>query len=181
MEPLKYRIDLNKLLPFNPVTVECGVAEGNLSRHICEFWKPQLHYCVDNWATIEGVTGDGNFPQEWHDMNLAITKWKLYNYRHLVKYLKGPSWRMAQHVQDESVDLVYLDAGHYYEAVKMDLEAWWPRLKPGGVMAGHDFSNPAYGVEQAAREFAQREGINLVIIPEDKAEDAGFYFIKPKK
>jgi hypothetical protein len=41
---IKYRKDLNKLLPQNPVTCEVGVAEGFFSRDILELWKPSHHY-----------------------------------------------------------------------------------------------------------------------------------------
>ena len=38
------------------------------------------------------------------------------------------------------VDFVYVDARHDYCGCKEDIELYWPLLKPGGVMAGHDFS-----------------------------------------
>ena len=54
-----------------------------------------------------------------------------------------------------SLDFVYLDARHDYEGIKEDLNAWWPLLKQGGLIAGHDFvedgvnSAGLFGVQRA--------------------------------
>ncbi|CAE7208128.1 unnamed protein product [Symbiodinium pilosum] len=41
--------------------------------------------------------------------------------------------------QDGSLDLVYIDADHKWWSVLQDLSAWWPKVRPGGLMMGHDF------------------------------------------
>jgi hypothetical protein len=175
---IKYRKDLNKLLPQNPVTCEVGVAEGFFSRDILELWKPSHHYMVDNWATLP-TTGDGGFDQEWHDKNYKDAVNRTKSFANKITILRGLSWRMSQHVKDNSLDIVYLDAGHSYEAVKQDLEAWIPKVKPGGVIAGHDFVNPAYGVLQAVNEASIGLATKVNMIPEDKDDDAGFWMYKP--
>ena len=40
---------------------------------------------------------------------------------------------------DGSVDLAFIDAAHDYRNVRADVLAYWPKLKPDGVLAGHDF------------------------------------------
>lgn len=52
---------------------------------------------------------------------------------------------------DESVDLVFIDADHSYEACLADICSWWPKLKFGGLMLGHDFVS-RFGVPAAVRE-----------------------------
>lgn len=176
---IKYRTELNKLLPDHPVTAELGVAEGNFSQFICKAWKPSRHYMVDFWGTLN-TTGDGAFPQEWHNMNYHTAVWKVYNFKHFASVIRGITWDAARQVPDNHLDLLYLDAGHSYDDVKRDLEAWYPKVKPGGVVAGHDFINPAYGVLQAVNEFALKHATKVNVIPEDKDEDAGFWFYKPQ-
>jgi hypothetical protein len=46
-------------------------------------------------------------------------------------------------VPDASLDYVYVDARHDYCGVKEDLEAWWPKLRRGGILAGHDYLDAA--------------------------------------
>jgi cephalosporin hydroxylase len=50
---------------------------------------------------------------------------------------------------------VYLDANHTYEFVLADLNAWYPAVRPGGLLAGHDLYSKGYncGVRQAVEDF----------------------------
>jgi hypothetical protein len=57
----------------------------------------------------------------------------------------------AKKFDDCSVDFIWVDAGHEYEDVMADLEAWWPKLKVQGIIGGDDF--PMLGVESAVKEF----------------------------
>jgi len=43
---------------------------------------------------------------------------------------------------DSTLDAVFIDADHSEEAVSRDIAAWWPKVKPGGILAGHDFDEP---------------------------------------
>lgn len=52
--------------------------------------------------------------------------------------IKSISWEAAKQFEDESVDVVYIDADHSYESVVNDIEAWLPKIKQGGIIAGHD-------------------------------------------
>lgn len=42
--------------------------------------------------------------------------------------------------RDESLDLVYIDANHAYEHALEDIRDWLPKVKPGGIIAGHDYA-----------------------------------------
>lgn len=55
--------------------------------------------------------------------------------------LKGYSVPMATYVPNGTLDLVYVDAAHDYRNVRNDILAWWHKLRPNGVMAGHDFAH----------------------------------------
>ena len=58
----------------------------------------------------------------------------------------------AQYFEDGSVDVIFVDGGHSYEVVKADILAWLPKMKKGGIMAGHDF-NAWQGVNKAVTEI----------------------------
>jgi len=52
--------------------------------------------------------------------------------------------------EDNSLDLVYIDAAHDYENVKKDISFWLPKIRLNGIIAGHDITIP--GVSQAVTE-----------------------------
>lgn len=53
-----------------------------------------------------------------------------------------------------SFGLIFIDADHHYEACRDDIQRWWPKLKPGGILAGHDYGHDAFpGVKQAFDEI----------------------------
>lgn len=174
---IKHRSELIKLLPENPVTVELGVAECLFSRDILRDWKPKMHYMVDLWETF-ALPGDVGSEQKWHDDNYKNVL-KLVEPFSNYKILKGLTVQMSGHVKDNSVDLVYIDACHSYECVRDDINAWWDKLKSGGVMAFHDYEMTHYGVKQAVQEFAAAHRLTVISIPEDQLKDAGAFFVKP--
>lgn len=178
---LTSKFDIVNLLPENPVTCEVGAAAADFSAHIVEHWKSSKHYMVDHWAPLRGVTGDGSFPTEWHEMNYHIAKWRMYKFQHIAVFLRGISWEMAKEVPDESLDFLYVDANHSEVGVTNDLEAWYPKVKVGGIISGHDYLNPDYEVQQAARKFCHKVGTDIFTIPETRMVDANFIFRKPKK
>ena len=57
---------------------------------------------------------------------------------------------VAKEIDDFSRDLVFIDGDHSEEGVREDLEHWLPKMRPGGVLGGHDYGNPQYpGVARA--------------------------------
>jgi len=54
--------------------------------------------------------------------------------------------------KDKSIVFCFLDAGHTKEEVLADIEAWMPKIKPGGILAGHDLLGAFPGVRQAVEE-----------------------------
>lgn len=66
-------------------------------------------------------------------------------------------------IKDNSVDLLFLDASHEYDQTKKELEDYWPKIKPGGLLLGHDYRTKSPGVIQAVNErFISREGFAVL-------------------
>ena len=77
-----------------------------------------------------------------------------------VKLLKGSSLEISKSFEDSSLDFIYIDADHSYEGCLQDLQLWYPKVRTGGIISGHDWDcNPSmqeyskFGVEKAVREF----------------------------
>jgi len=76
------------------------------------------------------------------------------NFRTIV----GQSNESSSFFTNQSVDFVFVDADHVYPNVKADILAWLPKMKPGGIMAGHDYNSQHPGVIQAVDEiFGERK------------------------
>lgn len=69
-----------------------------------------------------------------------------------VELLVGFSVDVAPRVSDASLDVCFIDGDHKYEAVVADITSWLPKMKPGALICGHDFTNKC-GVEPAVREL----------------------------
>jgi hypothetical protein len=72
---------------------------------------------------------------------------------------RRPSVEAAESFEDQSVDFVFIDADHSFEAVSHDLAAWWPKLKPGSLMAGHDYTHSP-SVKAAVDGFVAAHGLS---------------------
>jgi hypothetical protein len=176
MNKIKHRIELLSLLPENPVVAELGVAEGLFSRDLLEAGVSVL-YSVDAWRHIPNIKGDGNFEQEWHDNNYENAKKLLEPFGERSIILRGLSTEMNIHVKDNSLDLLYMDCNHLYEGVTAELNAWFSKVKVGGIIATHDYAMPQYGVKQAFEDFC-RGKFEIIEIPENEPKDAGAFIIK---
>lgn len=101
-----------------------------------------------------------------------------------VTFRERPSAVAAAEFADESLDWVYVDADHRYEAVKADVAAWWPKVRPGGLLGGHcymitDWGGHEFcGVRWAVDRFAADRGLPVYVAPSDP-EPSWFVFKCP--
>lgn len=177
---IKHRTELPQLLKSKglPLTaVECGTASGGSA---CDFMANGLEKitCVDVWNNVPDQKGDASQPFSWHESNLAVAKQRLSKYGDNVKLLRGLSKDMAWMIEDDSVGMLYLDSDHSYSGVMNELINYAPKVVKGGIIAGHDYLEPSYGVKQAVEDYCKLFGYEVYLIPEHKDEDAGFFFFK---
>jgi predicted O-methyltransferase YrrM len=72
----------------------------------------------------------------------------------IVVPLRMMSNRAVKLFNDQSVDFCFLDGDHTYEAVSEDVRNWFPKIRPGGILAGHDYASDEHvGVKRAVDEF----------------------------
>lgn len=134
------------------IEVEIGVFKGSLSKHVLEKLPFVQLLGVDPY-----IGKDGTFPGDFSetldpDMALAQAQ-KLYEgFPDRAQLLPTTSEEAARSIPDRSLDAIFVDGCHLYECVESDLKIWLPKLGPGGLVAGHDFSPQWPGVVRAVHE-----------------------------
>lgn len=118
--------------------VEVGTFKGEFSRQIVSVWNGTL-YMVDVWRPLGQEYIDAsnhiNFGSGlYHD---AINNVNGFEDRAIM--IRADSAIASDIFADESLDFVYIDANHAYEFVKEDIAKWYPKVKKGGWLCGHDF------------------------------------------
>jgi hypothetical protein len=114
-------------------------------------------YCVDSWKGEEAIAYNKNTVENLEQ----IFKQNLTPIIEHITMLSTMSWAAAEQFPDNSVDFCYVDAGHSYEAVTQDLNAWWPKMRPGAMFGGDDYTKGYPGVQTAVWEFFAPLGIKV--------------------
>lgn len=142
------------------VTVELGTWRGAsaiaLARTVRQ-WGGVV-YCVDTWmGDVNGGTIPGR-PSMLLECAANIIAAGVAASVRLIPALTvdAASWWPGR------VDFLYIDADHREASVRLDLTTWWPKLRPGGLIAGDDYDNPLYpGVTKAWNDFERVRGWTL--------------------
>src|SRR5260370_4457258 len=145
-------IDFVDTLPDACVMAEVGCYRGEATRI---FLRKAAHLtAVDPWKDyVENNPGGGAGPMphmadEEREFDAVVAD----HPDHVTKR-KGTSVDVAASVPDASLDLVYLDGNHEYDEISADVQAWVPKVKPGGLIAGHDYDMQRSGVIRAVLEL----------------------------
>lgn len=171
--------------------VEVGTHRGEFAALLLEHW-PGLLTCVDHWDSPESYAGQARFlwggaanRQEDYD----AAQRHLAPYADRVKLLKRYSLDAARQTRDHSLDFVYLDGDHERPGIDNDLSYWWPKLKPGGLLAGHDIVCPGtmeadadnWGkhIQPAVFSFAEDKRLDVWLIVEEGGLPWSYYLVKP--
>lgn len=174
--------------------IEVGVWRGEFAAHNLRFWMGDYYLC-DLWEHREDGTADKNPPDvgSWAEvLEDAIMNTNFAGDR--VKLKKGASTVISKGFDDNYFDWIYLDALHDYDSVMEDLEAWWPKLREGGLFSGDDYGDQTlrwadrfggvargfnWGVIEAVTEFAESKEVQVYVTwMNDKTECPAWYIIK---
>lgn len=129
--------------------VEIGVLLGANSINLLNNLNIKELFLIDPYQDYDGI--DGPAP---YDENYAIAQRNLRDYPNRT-FVRKKSENATELVPD-GLDFVYVDGNHKYEYIKKDIELFYPKLRAGGVMCGHDFDLP--DVASAVTEFGRQHG-----------------------
>jgi hypothetical protein len=135
---------------------EVGIGYGFHAKEILNMTNVDNLYLIDpmkiypNDAFVDDVLNNGGF----ENLVEQITK-HLDQYKNRYTWLRKNSTSVtSDEIPDESLDAIFIDADHSYEAVKNDLNFWWNKLKKGGHLLGDDYNSCHPGTTKAVDEFA---------------------------
>lgn len=159
--------DILPLLPRGGVAAEVGVFKGGFSQKILEVTDPARLHLIDprpEEVSSGGVAARGD---ELHEQVLARFQHRIAAGQ--VAVHRTASTEAAAQFADECFDWVFLDANHGYEGMRRDLEAFYPKVKHGGYITGHDYTDPkGYGVIRAVHELIAARPVHLVALSTDE-------------
>jgi hypothetical protein len=143
------------------LAAEIGVQRGEFSKVILNGWNGHL-FLIDSWQKLENYEDIANVSNESQSFNLEQTKINVSQHTERYTIIKDLSHAASKLFQDQSLDLVYLDADHSYNGVIQDLTCWLPKVRMGGMICGHDYLDGnlpegIFGVKSAVLDFFKKE------------------------
>lgn len=166
MKKVNHRQIVLRLLPADSVGAEIGVWKGDFSARILDVVRPRRLHLIDPWRFAD----DDAHSRAWYgkrqqagqaemdDIHRQVRRrFRWPRLRGQVRVHRTTSLEAAARFDDRYFDWVYIDGDHLYEAVRGDLEAWRPKVKPGGMVVVDDYGVPGWwddGVTRAVDEIA---------------------------
>ena len=165
-------------------------------------WKSCKSFkLIDLWAHQENYKDNANVHDKRQEELFTKTKENLAPWDSKTEYFRMYSTEAAERIPDQSLDFVYVDARHDYCGVTEDINAYYAKLRPGGIMAGHDYLDAheiktlsprqdwsicmggtvnTGAVKGAVEDFAMKEGLVVSVMYKD-AESASWMIQKPTR
>lgn len=161
------------------IAIEVGVYKGQYSASIVKALSPNTFYGVDPYVLFEDYTNpptDSAYAQQANLDKLYNTvqnKFKTFSSKSVL--IKDTGVNAASQFEDNTLDFVYIDGDHTYEFVSGDIAAWWPKIRSGGILSGHDYipehhlRKIPFGVIKAVDEFAEENNLHVRLTNEQYA------------
>lgn len=133
---------------------------------------PMTYYPNDGFAV--DVLKYGGFEKLVNNINFHLKQ-------HTNRYTwhRQPSVTITEEqIPEESLDLVFVDADHSYEAVSVDLPFWYNKVRKGGWLLGDDYASCHPGTKKAVDEFAHKNNFEMNFLYKPNNTYPIYYFIK---
>jgi predicted O-methyltransferase YrrM len=152
--------------------IEIGTCRGESAYLILETCaNVNTIHCIDPWLAYDDWAG--KLDQETMDKFEAITRKNLEQFGDRANIIKSKADDVVGKFADESVDFVFVDGDHSYEATLKDIENYYNKVRKGGIFSGHDYNLEP--VRQAIEDFRNK---NKVRIPIQKTINSVWFWYK---
>ncbi len=134
--------------------VEIGAKEGRTTGHILKTVPDSRVIAIDPWISNPAPkNGDATREdyEKWDFEKIEREFWEnVGEHKDRCDMKRLTSADAAQWFSaPQQFDIVFIDALHDYESVKQDIGLWWPKVRVGGILSGHDANHQWPGVERA--------------------------------
>tara|TARA_Y100000034_G_scaffold136839_1_gene216252 strand:- start:1989 stop:2957 length:969 start_codon:yes stop_codon:yes gene_type:complete len=174
MKAVKSRVDMLNMFPKGSVGLEIGTYRGTYAKYIADIVEPKMLHLVDPWEHQDSDKWEDN--KRNYDQNkfngIFGDVQKIFTDYDNVTIHRLYSDEAVYEFDDEYFDWIYIDGCHMYECVKADMTAYFPKVKKGGLIAGHDLMvNNKFGtsVIRAFNELVATGLVELSYITLDKS------------
>jgi hypothetical protein len=134
---------------------EIGVRYGENAIFLIDALDIEKFYLIDPYEAYE------EYEKQWNNQMMteaeSTAKENLGGFAN-VNFIKKYSEDAIADLP-KNLDFVYIDGNHEYDYVKGDILNYWPIVKEGGILAGHDYTRSFPGVVEAVDEFANQKGL----------------------
>ncbi len=171
---LATREDFLKMLPRHSVGAELGVFQGKFSEAIIRIVQPRELHLIDPWWKTMGeyygewsrYHNNGELLATRAAYEQAVARVKAVDKEGVAVFHVADDLECLSRFDDAYFDWIYIDSSHKYDHTKKELELARRKVKPGGIIAGHDWhADPTHvhhGVYRAVREFCRQYGWKIV-------------------
>lgn len=164
-----YRWDaILKRLPSGPVVgAEVGVLFGENAFNLLEARQGLRLYLIDVWKewpadSRYAQSNDYNVLRnqaQWDEMYRDVVK-KAEKFGSRAIIIRQLSAEAAKLIEDNFLDFVFIDAEHGYDACTEDIKIWYPKVKSGGWLCGHDWGD-FWQIDKAVSDWADKHGLEV--------------------
>jgi len=134
------------------ICAEIGVDYGLNAKTLLKLLPIKKLYLIDPYQQeLDSVLGEERYKN---------AKKILRKYKDKTEFIRKSSSEAIKDIP-KNIDFIYLDGSHEYEQVKKDIELYYPKVKKGGIIGGHDFWASTRGVCKAVIEFAEENNLDL--------------------
>ena len=141
----------------NLVGVEIGSYACCNAKNILQNLCMKKLYIVDPYLEVDMVYSAPVFDEA----KKRLKKWK-----NKVTFVKKFSQAAVVDIPN-NLDFVYIDGNHLYKFVKNDINMYYPKIRKGGIIGGHNFESNFLGVMRAVMEFVEENNLTLYVLYND--------------